>query len=321
MIGGKKKEEFLSKRSIIGSIIFGIALWLYTSLNGSYTTYIIAPIDVKLPPNRALETGLPENVSIEVKGKGWNIFNLMFFNNSKKIVVNYQNSKISDSILRIGRADIIKGAQSFEKVELSQIIPDLIEIKTGPVGIYNVPIYSQVQIMTAEGFSQIGPVQINPSKIRISGNDRFVKDIKFWTTKAEVYENVNSSFRSMVEVTDSVPDIVSIENKEVEIIADIQQTGEITLTEIPIFITSGGIPRNHYLYPMMVSVTIRGGINIIDELSADKIKISIDYSTIINDTRGIIVPKIEVPEFMEVIKIDPPYIYHSKKTYLDKLKI
>ena len=320
-MGNIKNTDKIRKRSIIGSIIFGIALWLYTSLNGIYTTIIITPIDVKLPANKALETNLPDTVSVEVKGKGWNIFNLMFFNTSKKIVVNLQNSKIQDSILRIGRSDIIKGAQSFEKVELSQVYPELIELKTGPVGIYNVPIVSQVNLVPADGFSLIGPITINPAKIRISGNDKFVKDISYWTTEQETYNNLNSSFRTVVKLTDSLPNIVQIENKEIELFAEIQQTGEITLNEIPINITSGGIPRNHFLYPMFVSITVRGGINRIDELTSDQIKVSIDYNTIVNDEKGIIIPKIEIPEYIEIIKVNPPYIFHTKRTTADKLSI
>ncbi len=321
MANVKENQNFIAKRTIIGSFIFGIALWFYTSLNGEYTTYINVPISVVLPESRALEKPLPETVSIQVKGSGWNIFNLMFFNTSKKVIVNLSDIKITDSIFKIGRNEIIKGAQSFEKVELSQIIPESVDLITGVVGVYNVPIVSQVEVIPKNGFSLVGNITLNPTKIRISGNDKVVSKIKFWTTKNDVFVDVNSSFSAKVELTDSLSNMVTVGKKEVDILAEVQQTGEITISEIPVLLTGGGLPKNHFIYPSFVSVTLRGGINAIDEVNPNTITASIDFNTIINDTRGILIPVIEIPENLEVIKIEPPFIYHTKKIRTDKLSI
>ncbi len=317
----KDKNKIIGKRTIIGSFIFGIALWFYTSLNGNYTTYINAPISVILPENRALEKPLPETISIQVKGSGWNIFNLMFFNNSKKILVNLSSSSINDSIYRIGRNEIIKGAQSFERVELNQTIPESVEIYTGIDGVYNVPLISQVEIIPKNGFSLVGNISMEPTKIRISGNDKVVSKIPYWTTKREVFENVNSPFTARVELTDSISDMVSLGSKDIQIFAEVQQTGEITITEIPISFTGGDLPSGHFIYPGFVTVTLRGGIEEVDKVSSSSVKVSIDFSTIINDTRGVLKPTIEIPENLEVIKVEPPFIYHTKKTRIEKLTI
>ena len=96
-------------------MLFAIALWSYTSFNSTYKTFISVPINVILPKERAIEAQIPRFVDIEVNGTGWNIFNLIYFNNSKKIIVDLSNKVIEDSIYTISRNELVKSVQSMKK--------------------------------------------------------------------------------------------------------------------------------------------------------------------------------------------------------------
>ena len=71
------KERYFSK-AFWGSILMAIALWTYTSLNMEYITAVKVPLFIKLPESKSLENNISKDVTLQVKGNGWHLFNLIF---------------------------------------------------------------------------------------------------------------------------------------------------------------------------------------------------------------------------------------------------
>ncbi len=310
----KNYFRHISKKSLLGAFLFAMALWMYASLSSEYTTLIKLPVEIKLPENRSFEQQPTSSVFVEAKGTGWNLFNLIFFNNSKKIYVDLSQTVINDSIYSIGRSNLLKGVQSFERVELSDVLSDYITIKTGSVTTYSVPVVPDLTVIPADGFSLVGKPQLEPDVIEIRGNDKIVSQIKSWSTKPAVYEDINHIFSDNLELSDSLKGIVRLNRKNVKFNAVIQQTAEVTFDEIRISIRGGSVPKNHVLFPEFISITFRGGISEIVELTPDRVSVTLQYSDIANDKTGILIPKIEFPGNLEVINISPQQIYNYKIT-------
>ncbi len=309
----------VSKKSLLGAFLFAIALWLYTSLGSSYSTLVNMPLIIQLPEDRAFEEAPPRSVMIEAKGTGWNLFNLLLFNNSKKVFLDLSNVQITDSDYNINRNAILKGLQSFERVELSDILTDNILIKTGKVTTYSVPVEPNITIIPAEGFFLVGKPKLEPDMIEIRGNEKIVSKIKSWSTQKMVYDNKNASFYQSIQLSDSLEGIVKLNIKNIQFTADIQQTAEATFDEIKISIRGGVMPNNYKLYPDFISVTFRGGINEIIALTADKVSVTLNYADILNDKSGVLIPKVEFPGNLQVIQLYPKHIYSQKLIKTDDL--
>lgn len=302
----------IPKRTYLGAFLFALALWLYTSLGSNFSTLVNMPLTIQLPEDRAFEEPPPTSILIEAKGTGWNLFNLLFFNNSKKIFIDLSTAQISESDFNINRTSILKGLQSFERVELSDILTDNILIKTGKVTTYSVPVEPDITIIPTEGFTLVGKPKLEPDVIEIRGNEKIVSKIKSWRTKHTLFENKNSTFLEKLELSDTLAGIVHLPKKNVTFTADIQQTAEVTFDEIRISIRGGVMPKNYRLSPDFVTVTFRGGINEIIALTPDRISITLNYADIINDRTGILIPKVEFPGNLQVIGLEPRYIYNHK---------
>jgi hypothetical protein len=308
----RKVFENVSKKSYFGAVLFAVALWFYTSLSSEYTTLVNMPLIIQLPEDRAFEEPPPSNVLIEAKGNGWNLFNLLFFNNSKKVYIDLKNSRITESEHEIGRNTILKGVQSFERVELSDVLNEKIILKTGRVTSYVVPVEPNLKIIPTDGFFLVGKPVLEPNEIEIRGNEKIVKNIKSWFTKNTVIENKNAPFTEKLELSDSLNGIVKLNLNSIKFSADIQQTAEITFDELRISIRGGIIPNNFKLYPTFISVTFRGGINDIMNLNPDKISVHLNYADIVNDKTGILIPKIDFPGNLKIIQTFPKYIHNHK---------
>jgi YbbR domain-containing protein len=309
----------VSKKSYLGALLFAMALWLYASLGSSFSTLVNMPLIIQLPEDRAFEAAPPATVAIEAKGTGWNLFNLLYFNKSKKIFLDLSKTQINDSLFNINRSSLLKGLQSFERVELSDILTENVSIITGKVTTYSVAIEPDITIIPADGFYLVGKPKLEPDMIEIRGNDKVVSNIKTWKTKPLVLEDRNRAFQYNLELSDTLSEIVKLSRTNINFTADIQQTAEVTFDEIRISIRGGSIPKNHKLQPEFVSITFRGGINEIIDLNPDKISVTLNYADILNDKSGILVPKIEFPGSSRVINLMPRFIYNYKIIETDNL--
>lgn len=317
----KIKEVFhvLTKRSFIASLFFAIALWVYTSFNSDYKYYTTVPFSIVLPETRAIENDLPKSFTLQVQGTGWSLFNLNTFNNSKKIFIDWSKKQINDSTLVVTRTDFLKGIQSLEGVQVEEISPEFITIKTGRIVTKKVPLIHDIKIIPNENFVKVGNIILIPDSVEISGNEKLLSTILEWRTVGGVYENLTQQFRSEINLSDTLNGIVRLNRSKVDFYCDIQQLAEIEIPDVEIVTRGGSLPRDSYLYPPQVNIIIKGGIKELEKFTKERIAATIDINKIINDSTGVIIPRIELPSGFDLLKTEPAYVYHYKVKKINNL--
>lgn len=306
-----KKKAWYKSKSFWGSLLFAIALWSYTSLNSEYQTIVEIPLKITLPSNRALENVPPENVFVDVKGSGWNLFYLIFLNNSKICNIDLSREVFLDSVYRINKIDLQRSLKYLKNVSPINVLPENIQLITGKIEEYEVLVDPQITIIPRDGFMLIGKPIIDPLKVKIRGNDKIVSKINKWETENILFDNINSPILASVDLIDTLKGVVSVTPKKVLIKADVQQSAEITIDDITVDIVNGSLPAGHIIEPPIISVVIQGGVGILSEITKFDISAIIELDKIINDTTGIIKPVINLPSNVSLLKIDPPFLTHK----------
>jgi YbbR domain-containing protein len=309
-----KIKKMLRSKSLIGSLIFAMALWGYTTLSGEFTSFIEVPLKVILPGDRAIENPLPQNISVSVRGSGWQLFSLTFFNSSAQCLIDLSKRNIQDSTFKIARADIIKSVRYLLNLEAIDVIPDNLNLTLGRIGIIRVPVRPIIDINTKTGFLQVGKIDVQPDSIYIRGNEKVIGNIKEWKTQFKRFDAVHESFTASIPLSsDTLNTLVSLSTSNVTISADVQQAAEITIPDVKIQIRGGVLPVSQNIKPRLLSVTLRGGINQISSVNPDAITASIQFNQILRDSTGILKPDIDFPEGLILLNTDPPYIYHIRE--------
>lgn len=305
-----KTKRWLNSKSFWGSVVFATALWGYTSLNSEYQTLVEVPLSVKLPSSRALEAKLPPNIYVDVRGSGWNLFNLIFFNSAKSCYVDLSSEMITDSLYRISRTEIQKGIQYLKNVNPVDVLPESIVMKTGSVGEYFVRVKPQILVEPRQGFTVVGDYEIEPYLVKITGNDRIAKRIKSWMTSRLIFEDVNNTFTASVPLLDTLTTVLDYKPKFVNIKVQVQQEAEITIPDVELIVMGGSLPKSHRISPRIVTLTLRGGADELAKLDPADISAALSYDDIVNDSTGILKPIIKTPLNMQLIATDPPLIHH-----------
>ena len=313
-INRKKIRRILVSKSFLGSIFFAIAMWIYTSLNADYKTFVDVPLKIKLPKNIAIETPLPSKISIKVQGSGWAIFYLDFFSTSADCMINLSDKPITEGSIQITRSDIIKGAENFLNVEPIDVLPEVLEITTGLITHNSVPVKPNIRLNLKDGFSEVGNIDLSPDSVIISGNKKVIENIKYWETVPATINKVYVPGTINVPLKDTLNTIVILSQNNIKVRYNVEQTADLVIYDLPIKIKGGSnLPRDNKIEPDKISIIISGGVEQLAEFNPEQIDTYIELKDIQLDSTGILIPKVKLNnKNIKLLSIDPPYIFHKK---------
>jgi len=306
-----ENKHWYSTKKFWGSLLFAIALWIYASLSDDYQTIIDVPLVVSAPTGRAIETVLPNNVSVDVSGQGWYLFNHIYLNKLKKCYVNLDEVRKIDSFYIVNTVDMQKGLVNLNKITPLRVYPDEFQVTTGEIGSKEVEIIPDVDINLKDGFVLVGNIKSELSTVTITGNIRLIDSIHSWRTQKVSFDNVNTSFSKKIAVSDSLSSVITIEPNNILIYATVQQYGERTFDDIPIEVIGGKLSNNHKILPRFFSITLTGGIDVLNKLSSNDISITVDVDAIMKNNTGLLKPNLSIPPYTNILNMYPNFVQHT----------
>lgn len=307
----KEKPHWYPTKKFWVPFSLAVALWIYASLSDDYQIIIDVPFVVSAPTGRAIETVLPNNVSVDVSGQGWYLLNHLYLNQLKKCLVNLDDVRKTDSFFVINTLDMQKGLINLNKVTPLRVYPDELYVKTGEIASKEIEIIPDVDINLQEGFVLVGNVKAEMPTVTITGNINLIHTIKSWKTQPATFDNIHSSFSRKIAVSDSLNSVIKIEPHDILIYATVQEYGERTFDDIPLEIVGGKLPNNHKISPYFFSVTLTGGIDVLNKLNNADISISVDIDAIMKNSTGLLKPHLSIPPYTSILNTNPNFVHHS----------
>lgn len=306
----KIEKSQIFSMSTLGALLFATSLWVYTSLNDNYATRVEVPLVVQLPENRSPESSLPSTVSILAEDSGWNLFNLMYFNQRKVCLIDLQNEATNNPVIEIEENTILKSLRNLVTVKAEDVYPEKITIRTGPVITKKVPIKSRLDVSPDDNFITAKSIRFIPDSITIRGNRKVLQDLKHWPTELKRYDGLNKSFSDEVLLKDSLSTIVETSDQKVTAIVEIQQEAEVVLSDVQLQILGENLAIGEYLSADKVDITIRGGVEELIALDLEELKAYVNLEEISRD--HVLKPKISLPDNFQLVSVSPRYIYKYK---------
>lgn len=294
----------MRKNFIIYSLSFicSVMLWLYITLNLNYTIVVPVSLEVNLSNSQALANDLPSFIDVTVKGKGWELLGITL---TKKpaYYLDLSGSKKDAKISVVQRIEEILGLSS--GITIIGVNPDVIEINFDNITSKMVKVRNMVNVVPKEGYFVIGSPKVNPDSVKISGAISVIGKIKFIPTEQINIANVNSGFTKIVNLLDTLNNIVKIEPKAVTVSYDIQLAAEKNFEDINVIISNVPQDKEVLLIPPKLNIYLRGGVEQLSKINPEEIFAGVEFKHIENDSLGYVSPKISLPLDVTVIKYEP----------------
>ncbi len=292
-------------------VLLSIILWGSVSLSGDFITTITVPVQIiNSPANYTLGNISNKELSIRLKGKGWELARLELTGNDEFLVS--ANKKIGKIRANLRNHIEINSwlTSSFQVLDIS---PATIEYEIDKIITKTVSIKLNSRIEFRNGFGLASNIVLEPSEIEISGPASVLQNIDSIRTDSLRMTNISDDVD--VKINLEKIDHVSIAEEKVRMKFAVQKIVDKSFEDITVEIRNVPSTKELTLFPSRVSVVLRGGINILGRLTNDSIKVYIDYWNIMRNQEEEIEPVIEFPSYTTLVDVRPKKLEYVIKQY------
>jgi YbbR domain-containing protein len=295
-------------KAIIGSLIVAFILWFMVATEKEYTHQIKIPIElVRLARGKTLKKEIPENVIVEVKGKGKALIGLWFYD--KKLRLELPRIKKSHELQLKDYIHLL----DLPGLELVQIIePEKIDLEVDDLLKEKKPIAFSGNIGVEKGYILIN-YHFSVDSALVYGPKSMVKEIKYIYTDTLELVNKKNRFNQEVELLSPYPRLVRLNPGKINIEFDIQRLIERVVYNIPITVKNVPSYLAVEVVPNTLSLRIKGGQDIVAKVEPDFIKADIDFMKSYRSSKEKYVARIVTPSDLSWIESIP-------KTFILKVK-
>lgn len=300
-------------RIFLLSLVFASALWLYISLNLSYSLDVSIPIEILTTKSQALTEEIPNTIDVKVKGKGWDLLNILI---SKDLKYSLDISKLKKDSKIITEQFVNERLNLQQSVSILEINPDTISINFDKVFEKLVPLKNNIVLNLKEGYSIVGNPVLIPDSVKLQGASYLLNKIKFIPTEAKVINNVNSDIQGVVNIKDTLSNLIKVDLKQVNFRYKIQLSAEKNLEDLLINVLNVPLDKEVLLIPPKLNVSLRGGVEQLSQISPSDVIVNVEFGKLENDTLGFVIPDLIIPDETSLLKIEPQklqYIIKSKQ--------
>ena len=291
------------------SVIFSILIWGSITLSEQYFSYKEFNIKViNQPSGYTCSIINPPNVSVKIKGQGWQILSLIVGSKSDYFV---SADNDSGNIKLDPINEVNENTWIGSRFNVVEITPKIVSFYVEKMKLKKLKVEPNTDLTFSDGYGLASEIIIYPDSIIVAGPLTILE--KKSSIKTDLVSL--SSLDSKMKIIADIEDIQGIQTEinKVELTFDIQRIVEKSFKDIKVEITDIPDDRDIVLIPNTIECSLRGGINILGKITPAQISASVKYSDIVYDTLGSIQPKVNVLENTQLVFIKP-----SKLSYVIK---
>ncbi len=314
-----KQRKFSDNKKILRYLIFvfiATIFWFLNALSKDYTTKVSFPVHyVSLPKNKTLVKDLPNELFLEVKGKGFALLRYKLSTAFRPINLNVENhigkvaskNNLLDYTLHMNNTKTSKSIsrELSKDIQLIKIIPDTIGFHFSDIIRKKVAVQPKVNIKFANQYSLSDKITTEPDSIFIAGPSAFIDTLSKVYSSLISLKNIDRSTKRNTSI-EKINNI-NFSRKRVVVNIPVDRYTEATKD---IQITTLNLPDslNIRLFPSQIRVNYRVGLSNFDKIRATDFKASVDCKSIGNNVNYLKISLDSIPNCIKDINISPSLV-------------
>ena len=288
---------------ILTTILIGIFLWVSVSLREQFTVSIDAPLTIEeVPAGMAIRSAVPRHIQMKLRGEGWRLAGLLM-GSALKVNIPYTALTPGNRIITINQ--IVERVTLSPGIQLLRTFPDTVAVWLDRVASRRVPVVSDLAITFREGYGQVGPVQLIPDSVTMTGAETVLRQITEWKTTHAEFTDIKAPIETMVSVTRGDGPTVECTPSQLQVRVNVQPFAEKIFSGLPVQITGTPPNREVIFIPPKMEVVARGGIRQLASLMPVDFHVAVPFVRIVADTTGTVLPDVYPPSGIQVVTHHP----------------
>ena len=293
-----------------GSLVLAFFLWLYAVTEHYYKKELVIRLQVEDPASGSprdrevmVANLMPKQVRVAVSGKGKRLLQLdsdffLMRLSPEGRAGTARTYRLMPELVETRVADL--------GVKLEEVIePREIEIVLDWRAVREVPVKPVVELEVAERYIQVGETAIEPRMVEISGPQTQIATIEYVKTDSLVRKQVHDRLDELLALRPPAKMRCILNPAQVRVMADVQILAQDELLQVPVKVRHS-TGRRVEAEPSRVRVKVKGGIDIIANLEAEKdLELFVDY----REYRGVpLAIRYEAPAWFEIVELAPSMV-------------
>jgi hypothetical protein len=296
----------LREERAILMLCIGIALvfWIGVKMSQEYVSTKKIELHFIILPNQAFRKAPPNNMNIQLKGSGWNMFYDYLLNS--RIHLTYDLSKRSSIRLDEKRLlNDIRNRLSAEKLTFFNLSHSNLRLNLEPSMEKWVPIRAITELEYKSGHYLSRNIEFEPDTVQISGPQSVVQPIYEWPTEKLILKNLKNEYEGQLKLKATSPELQLFPNA-VNIKVPVEQITEKTLF-VKVQVKNGN--QQYRLFPGQVRLICNVGLSQFNALNSNDFEAEVDLSNAseqIGNTVPVTVNR--QPTIVTIVRIEPKVV-------------
>lgn len=297
---------------LVSCVLLAVLMWGYVSLTRVYEDYVDVPLTVTAPPNQALLSTVPPTLTFRVRGTGWQILNLRMYPQIACAIDLAKQQPSQQSVYELEKSDLIRAITTSQPFQTLDVVPSTLVLNTGDQVMKRVDVSLRHSTTCRPGFVVIGEPTVEPRSADVRGSEAVVRSIDRWPTQRLLQTDLHYGVTTLVSMSDSLASLLNVTPQQVRVHTNVQQVADRVIVDVPVEIPSIQGARSTMIVPSMISVIVRGGVDDLSTLTAQRLRAVISETTI--PMSGYVRPTITVPPNMTLLGTIPSVIRYVERT-------
>ncbi len=284
--------------------VFAIFIWFFVVTENEYEYDIEIPLaPVNLPAGKVILNDLPKTVKVKIKGNGKDLIALSLSGGAR---LELDLSGVEDS--RVFHLDpkYVMLSRPIGSVTSTEIVmPDTVRVVLDAFTSRRVPVRPRIVLTPAPGYTVVGDFQVKPDSVDVSGAQSLVEQIEAVETEARTFSDLTFDLRQVLPLAPLRSDKLACSVQQVEVFADVQKLLEMTVNNVPVQVRNAPRGVRVTVIPSTLSLVLRGGGDLLTQLSRDQIVAYVDYNRVRNLPGQAFPAVIELPPDIEYGDVRP----------------
>jgi len=301
----------MERRSVYIAVVatlFGILAWVSVTMRESYETTITSPFILQdIPPGMAVESALPRELLLRLRGEGWRLAGVLL---ARAPAVVMSASSLPPHHRPLTFHDFADHIALPPGVRLLDVKPDSLEVALGSSVRKRVPVVLDCVAGFREGYGQVGPTFVAPDSVTLTGAEAVLRTIDAWRTERRVFDNVRGPLDAEVPLASPDPFAIALSVPSVRIAITVEPFAEKIIAGIPVVVA--GVPdhREVILIPPRIEIVVRAGIRQLSALSAADFHATTSYGSVAADSTGLIDAEVACPAGVQLVTRRPEHLQY-----------
>ncbi|WP_375579288.1 hypothetical protein ABWH96_20160 [Marivirga tractuosa] len=291
---------------VVLCIVTATTFWFFNALNDNYSTRISYPIKFTYPDSSLVVVNeLPEKVSINVSGGGWNLLRKTFWFTITPVEVPLEDPVGQNYILGNSLYTLI--ADQMTEIQLNYVENDTLRIEIDSIRSAKSKLsIDSSSINLAKNYRLTSPIKKSHDSAIFTGPERFIKDVPKEVFIEIDEENISSNYSEEIYLPTFGSSLVNRNPVEVKIIFDV---AKFIKQELMLPFEKINVPAdsNDYIFrDSLARISFEIQEKLAGNYNLDSIQLAIDF-TKINPSDSTVKPIIQsLPQQLteKEIKID-----------------